>query len=77
VPGEMSSFVGRRREAGRDQAAAGGVAPVTLTGIGGIGKTRLAVRVAADARRAFGSAVWPVDLTQLREPEMLAAPRGH
>jgi predicted ATPase len=50
---------------------------VTLTGIGGIGKTRLAVRVAADARRAFGSAVWPVDLTQLREPEMLAAPRGH
>ena len=41
---------------------------VTLTGIGGSGKTRLAMRVAAQVRRAFRDRVWFVDLTELHEP---------
>jgi predicted ATPase len=73
VPGEVSSFVGRRRELDEIKRLLAASRRVTLTGIGGIGKTRLAVRVAGDARRAFGGAVWLVDLTQLREPDMLAA----
>jgi hypothetical protein len=39
---------------------------VTLTGVGGAGKTRLALRVAAEVQRAFRDGVWHVDLTQLR-----------
>jgi len=44
---------------------------VTLTGVGGTGKTRLALRAGADARRAFGDGVWFVDLTQLHGPGLL------
>lgn len=44
---------------------------VTLTGPGGTGKTRLALRVAAEVRRAFPAGVWFVDLTDLRRPESL------
>ncbi len=45
---------------------------VTLTGVGGTGKTRLALRVAAEVRRAFGDGVWFVDLTELHGPGLLA-----
>jgi predicted ATPase/DNA-binding CsgD family transcriptional regulator len=39
---------------------------VTLTGVGGVGKTRLALRAAAGLARAFGDGVWLVRLDQLR-----------
>jgi predicted ATPase/DNA-binding CsgD family transcriptional regulator len=44
---------------------------VTLTGVGGVGKTRLAVRMAADLRRAFGDGIWLVELADLERPELL------
>ncbi|MFF0015349.1 ATP-binding protein [Streptomyces sp. NPDC005374] len=42
---------------------------VTLTGVGGVGKTRLALEVAADSVKAFGGGVWLVDLAAVRELE--------
>ena len=45
---------------------------VTLTGVGGTGKTRLALRVAVEVRRAFGDGVWFVDLSELHGPGLLA-----
>jgi predicted ATPase/DNA-binding CsgD family transcriptional regulator len=44
---------------------------VTLTGPGGVGKSRLALRSAAERRRAFHGGVWLVELTDLRDPELL------
>ncbi|HEY4025086.1 MAG TPA: AAA family ATPase, partial [Candidatus Dormibacteraeota bacterium] len=45
---------------------------VTLTGAGGVGKTRLALQVAATMRQAFEDGAWFVDLGQLRDPAMVA-----
>src|SRR6202453_2493238 len=44
---------------------------VTLTGIGGVGKTRLALRAATEARRVFGDGVWLVELGELRDGSLL------
>ena len=70
---ELTSFVGRRREANDIRKLLVDSRLVTLTGIGGIGKTRLATRVAADVRRTFPDGVWLVDLSELQTPEPPAA----
>ncbi|MEU9891184.1 ATPase [Sphaerisporangium sp. NPDC051011] len=44
---------------------------VTLTGVGGVGKTRLALRVARVLQPSFPDGVWFVELSSLREPELL------
>src|SRR5690349_4934856 len=46
---------------------------VTLTGAGGVGKTRLALRVAQAARRAFPEGVWLVELAMLEDEALLGA----
>ena len=53
LPIELTSFVGRRRELGQVKQRLSESRLVTLTGVGGTGETRLAVRVAAGLRRAF------------------------
>jgi predicted ATPase/DNA-binding CsgD family transcriptional regulator len=71
LPVELTGFVGRRRELGEVKRLLGAARLVTLTGVGGTGKTRLAVRVAGQLRRAFPDGVCFVDLTALRAPEPL------
>lgn len=44
---------------------------VTLTGTGGIGKTRLAIRVAAELESSFPDGVWFVDLSPLAEASLV------
>jgi non-specific serine/threonine protein kinase len=69
---EFSEFVGRRAEIVAAKRALGQSRLVTLTGPGGIGKTRLATRVAAEVRRAFVDGAWLVELAGLRDPALLA-----
>ena len=69
--GELTEFVGRRAELARVRDALAGARLVTLTGPGGIGKTRLALQVAAGAGRAFRDGVWLAELTGLRDPGLL------
>jgi non-specific serine/threonine protein kinase len=71
LPGELTSFVGRRRETADVRRLVGQVHLVTLTGFGGVGKTRLALHVAASSRRAFRDGVWLVDLAPLRDPGLV------
>src|SRR3954454_7057151 len=71
LPSEVTSFVGRRHEVAEVKRLLSGARVVTLTGVGGGGKTRLALRVAVDVRRAFRDGVWLVELAALDRPELL------
>jgi predicted ATPase/DNA-binding CsgD family transcriptional regulator len=72
LPAELTSFVGRRDELAEVRRLLAGSHLVTLTGVGGVGKTRLALRAAADLARAFPDGVWLVRLDQLREEALVA-----
>ncbi|XVQ06896.1 ATP-binding protein [Spirillospora sp. CA-255316] len=73
LPAEVTSFVGRRRELSEARRLLGRARLLTLVGVGGVGKTRLARRVAADVRRAFPDGVWLVELASLQDGELLAS----
>jgi hypothetical protein len=66
LPAELTSF-GRRGEMAEVSRLLAEYRLVTLTGVGGVGKTRLALRAAAGLRRAFGDGVWLVQLDRLRD----------
>jgi non-specific serine/threonine protein kinase len=68
---ELTSFVGRRHEVAEAKKMLSGSRLVTLTGIGGVGKTRLALRVATDSQRAFTDGVWLIELSELSDPELV------
>ena len=72
LPAELTSFVGRRGELAEVRRLLAGSRLVTLTGIGGVGKTRLALRAAAGLRRAFRDGVWLVQFDRLRDPALVA-----
>ncbi|RXS66634.1 ATP-binding protein [Streptomyces sioyaensis] len=72
LPAEVTRFIGRRREMSQARALMSRGRLVTLTGPGGIGKTRLALRVAAEVRRSFPGGVWLVELAALEDGEQLA-----
>jgi predicted ATPase/DNA-binding CsgD family transcriptional regulator len=72
IRAELSGFVGRREELGRVRAALAAARLVTLTGPGGIGKTRLAVQAATEVRRSFRHGAWMAELAGLRDPGLLA-----
>jgi predicted ATPase len=72
LPGYLTSFVGRRSELADAKRQLGEWRLVTLTGIGGVGKTRLALHLAGLSERAFADGVWLVDLAALRDPGLVA-----
>jgi non-specific serine/threonine protein kinase len=80
LPAEVTSFVGRRFERSAVRELLSEYRLVTLTGFGGIGKTRLAMRTATELRRAFPDGVCFVALGVLEEaddlPDQVAAALG-
>jgi predicted ATPase len=64
----VSSFVGRERELEQTAAALGLARVVTLTGPGGVGKTRLALEVAGQVAGRFGDGAWLCELAPVRDP---------
>jgi predicted ATPase/DNA-binding CsgD family transcriptional regulator len=71
LPADTTSFVGRRREVAEAKRLLADTRLLTLTGVGGVGKTRLALRVAADVLRAFPDGVWFVELAAVAEGDLL------
>ena len=71
LPVELSSFVGRAREVDEVAQRLRRTRLLTLVGTGGVGKTRLAVRVADVVSNAFRDGVWFVDLSRLSDPALV------
>jgi predicted ATPase/DNA-binding NarL/FixJ family response regulator len=71
LPAEVTTFIGRRWDLRRIRVLMTESRLVTLTGFGGIGKTRLALRVADELRRAFRDGVYLVQLGALDDPDGL------
>jgi predicted ATPase len=64
---QVSSFIGRGRELELTAAALGEARLVTLTGPGGVGKTRLALQVAGQLAPRFGDGTWVCELAPVRD----------
>src|SRR5436190_8000 len=71
LPTETTSFVGRRHEVAEAKRLLSVGRLLTLTGVGGVGKTRLAVRVAEQLLRAFADGVWLVSLAPLQDEALV------
>lgn len=72
LPRHLSTFVGRRRELddARDLLVESPL--LTLTGPGGVGKTRLAVQLAAEMLERFADGAWMVELETLSDEALVA-----
>jgi len=73
LPAPLTSFVGRRHDVSEVRRLLRASRLVTLTGPGGVGKTRLALHVADRSRTAYPDGVWLVDLSPVRDPSTVAA----
>jgi predicted ATPase/DNA-binding SARP family transcriptional activator len=65
LPRRATSFVGREGDIGAVSVALQGIPLVTLTGVGGVGKSRLALEVAETQRSRFADGVWLCELAPL------------
>jgi non-specific serine/threonine protein kinase len=74
LPIQLTSFIGREKEieALRQMITTGPSRLVTLTGSGGVGKTRLALRAAGELLGDFEDGVWLVELAPLSNPDLVA-----
>jgi len=71
LPAPTTSFVGREREIAQVKQLFERSRLVTLTGAGGCGKTRLALRVAEDLVAEYPDGVWWVELAALSDPALV------
>lgn len=73
LPTQMTSFVGRAAEVAEGKRLLQSSRLLTLTGPGGIGKTRLSLQIAAESAHQFPSGVYFVPLSAVRDPDLVAS----
>jgi predicted ATPase/class 3 adenylate cyclase len=73
LPVQPTPFLGREEQVARvvDLLSRDDVRLLTITGAGGVGKTRLALQAAADLLDAFPDGAWLVDLSVLNDPTLV------
>jgi non-specific serine/threonine protein kinase len=71
LPRQLTRFVGRAHDVEQLRQMLETVRLLTLTGTGGIGKTRLAIEVAESLRDRYRDGVWLVDLAPLADPALV------
>src|SRR4051812_13185539 len=72
LPAQLNSFIGREQEIVRVNELLAETRLLTLTGAGGAGKTRLALRVAGDLAGALPDGVWLVQLAAVGDGALVA-----
>jgi predicted ATPase/DNA-binding CsgD family transcriptional regulator len=73
LPADVTSFVGRQRATTHVRHLLSESRLITLTGVGGVGKSRLALHVARQLRRAFPDGVLLVELAKLDDPALVGS----
>lgn len=73
LPVEPNRFIGRARDVSELSALVRDERVITLSGVGGIGKTRLSLRVAARALSSFADGVWLVELARIVDPALVVS----
>lgn len=71
LPAQLTSFLGREKEIGEIKELLKDNRLVVLTGVGGSGKTRLALKVAEELRDNYTDGVWLVELADIRESSLV------
>jgi predicted ATPase/class 3 adenylate cyclase len=73
LPVQVTSIVGREADSARVAGVLGQARVVTLTGVGGVGKTRLALHVAEQASMSgrYADGCWLCELASVRDPELV------
>ncbi len=71
LPLALTRFIGRKREKSKVRRLVADHRLVTLTGAGGVGKTRLALAVAAELLAEFPQGVWHIDLAPLNDTKQV------
>ncbi|WP_329122829.1 ATP-binding protein [Streptomyces sp. NBC_01353] len=72
LPAELNRFIGRADERAELARLLGEFRLVTIVGVGGVGKTRLGLRVASATQKRYVDGVWLADLSVLRDPDLVA-----
>lgn len=73
LPIQLTSLVGRERDLGDVKALLDTCRLVTLSGSGGVGKTRVALQIGADLIDRFRDGVWFADLAPITDPELVSS----
>jgi predicted ATPase/predicted Ser/Thr protein kinase len=71
LPAQLDTFIGREKELARVQECLATHRLVTLTGSGGIGKTRMAIQTARALLAEYAQGVWLVDLALVADPRLV------
>ena len=71
LPQQTTSFIGRERELADGKKLLESTRLVTLLGMGGLGKTRLSLQIAADVLEKFPDGVWFVDLAPIKDSSLV------
>ena len=71
LPAQLSSFIGREKEVGDIKVLLKDNRFVILTGAGGSGKTRLALKVCEELQDEYKDGIWLVELANVREPDLV------
>ena len=71
LPAQLTSFVGRGRELIELKRLLTKRRVLTILGAGGIGKTRLALQLAAEVKDAYRDGIWFIDLAPLEDPDLV------